>query len=190
MKPTLELTFDTEANGLLHEMTRFWCIDFYDWKKGRHYEFSEVSKNSISDVPRFITWICDKYNVTIICHNLFGYDLFAMRNHLGIQFGFDSLNGLPINLVDTLDMSRRLQPDRPMPKGCPKSVFNPVTGKNKKIGPHGLEAFGYRVAKAKPVIHDWRNGKVEDYLHRCKEDNEILALTYQYLLKEKEEMQL
>jgi DNA polymerase I-like protein with 3'-5' exonuclease and polymerase domains len=76
-------------------------------------------------------------------------------------------------IVDTLIMSRLLNPKRIVPFNC----------LNKKAGPHSIEAWGYRVGRGKPEHNDWENFS-EEMMHRCSEDTEILELVYDELLKE------
>ena len=123
---------------------------------------------------------------TYVCHNLYGYDLWVFLDLYGIKFGADWIV-TPNNkckFICTLDLSQSQWPDRPLPKGCPGSVDNPVTGKKTKIGPHSLEAWGYRLGNKKPVVHDWKNGDLHGYIHRCKEDVKLTKMVYTYLINE------
>lgn len=52
---------------------------------------------------------------------------------------------------------------------------------------HGLEVWGDRVGVAKPVITDWENLQVEDYINRCRTDvviNSIILGNFISYLKE------
>jgi hypothetical protein len=80
-------------------------------------------------------------------------------------------------------MSQVLNPDRELPRGCPTTIRNPVTNKSKAIGPHGLEAWGYRVGYKKVEIHDWREFTPE-MIERCEMDVTINEKVYKALLKE------
>jgi hypothetical protein len=51
------------------------------------------------------------------------------------------------------------------------------------IGPHGLEAWGYRVGNRKIEIHDWRTFTPE-IIERCEVDVLINEKVYYALLKE------
>ncbi|MNU99608.1 DNA polymerase I, thermostable [compost metagenome] len=70
-------------------------------------------------------------------------------------------------------MSRLLNPKRLVPHNCP----------NKAIGPHSIEAWGWRVGRGKPEHNDWEHFS-EDMLHRCSEDVEIQDMVYNELMKE------
>lgn len=198
MKKWIEnpIWFDLEANGLLEEKDgnppadRIWCVSFTE-ENGDEHDFT-LDGGLGQDLNQIREYILSRGNATFICHNHFGFDLELLRRLLNLEFGLDWWVS-PDNRVrffDTLDFSQRLWPDRPMPKGCPGSVYNPVTGKNKRIGAHGLEAYGYRVARAKPAIHDWRNGEIKDYLHRCKEDVAITRKVFYALMEEMEKGRL
>lgn len=127
----------------------------------------------------------------IACHNLFGYDLRLWKKLSGIEYDMfkdpkcmGTIGDTQVNLYDTLSMSRVLYPDRPLPNGCPDSVLNPVTGKRDRVGPHGLLAWGYRVANKKVQIDDWRNQPLWEYVNRVWEDVLINELTWQSLIDE------
>lgn len=127
----------------------------------------------------------------IACHNLFGYDLRLWKKLSGIEYDMfkdpkcmGTIGDTQVNLYDTLSMSRVLYPDRPLPNGCPDSVLNPVTGKRDRVGPHGLLAWGYRVANKKVQIDDWRNQPLWEYVNRVWEDVLINELVWQSLIDE------
>lgn len=101
----------------------------------------------------------------LIMHNGIGYDLPLLEKLYGYKF-----KG---KIVDTLIMSRILNPKRLVPFNCA----------NKKATPHSIESWGYRVGRGKPEHNDWEEFS-EEMLHRCSEDVEILELVYEALLKE------
>ena len=198
----LNFYWDTEANGLEHEDSegnppadKFWCINLED-DNGVTYDFildgyEEGDVKPVSLFAETMEEVFRKLNgegiiPVLIASNQYGYDLPMLNKLLGIHYSFTSFISpdIRVGYKDTLDLSQSLWPDRPMPKGCPHVIPNPVTGKNKKVGPHGLESWGYRVANAKPSVHDWRNGEPAFYMHRCKEDRKITKLTYLALMQE------
>lgn len=128
---------------------------------------------------------CDKYG-SFGGHNFISYDLPMMKKFLGIDYSVKPgmLASKPKRLVDTLIMSRMLHPDRPMPKGCAASIWNPVTETNQPIGPHSLQAWGYRVGGTKPEVHDWRDQPIATYVHRCIEDVINNLLVFDVLIVE------
>ncbi len=167
------LVWDIEANGLLEDSTRIWCLAYKNIDTGETGGFviPEPTKRQI------IQLFADK---VLIGHNIIKYDIpmlskFYQLDVIGL-FGKESI-------IDTYLWSQILYPDRPMPKGCPESIHNPITHRSHKIGPHGLESWGYRTGRKKIEIHDWTKYD-ESILKRCMEDVEINVDTYFKLLKE------
>lgn len=80
----------------------------------------------------------------LIGHNIQRFDIPQLEKVLGIT--------IKAKLVDTLALSWYLEPKRVK---------------------HGLEFWGEEFGVAKPVITDWENQTIEDYLHRCGEDVKI-----------------
>ena len=174
------IMFDIEADGLLEDVTRIHCLvgrNLLTDEVNRFYRFDEFSDHSKKDaeLDRLVEYIDSA--TTLVGHNIVGYDLDLLERFYGMNF--DS----GINILDTLVWSQALYPDRQLPRGCPPVIVNPVTGIAKKVGPHSVEAWGYRVAKKKPQIDDWRffNRSV---LHRCEEDVGIQTKIFYALLKE------
>ncbi len=191
---------DCEADGLLDEITKLHCFAAKKHKKDQMVLFTyldELPESFIKeqnkkynikwhDLSYLTEWL--EQSCDILCiHNLFGYDLEALKL-TGYIESYDiypeHINHVPKRLIDTLSMSRCLWPDRPLPKGCPSKVFNEVTGKMDTIGSHGLAAWGYRVANMKPKIDDWRNQPLEVYCDRVIQDVIINDLTLESLIKE------
>jgi hypothetical protein len=201
---------DLEANGLLDELTHFHCVLFKEYdvesfhlfldKNHEEYESALAFVNDKAQIPGLSLKVYDfselnEWFVTvpksIAIHNLFGYDLRAMKMLYNTQYDMfadpkcrGTINKKQVNLFDTLSMSRTLYPDRPLPRGCPDQVKNPVTGKMKKVGPHGLEAWGMRVANLKVSIDDWRGLPLWKYVDRVWEDVIINEKVWTALIKE------
>lgn len=151
---------DLEANGLLDSATKSWCGVFKDINTKEVYKFSNTHVGYVSELLTHL----DSVDV-IIMHNGIGYDLPLLEKLYGYKF-----KG---KVVDTVLMSRLLNPDRLKPFNMPPS----------KAGPHSLEAWGYRVGRGKPDHTDWTQYS-DDMLHRCTEDVEITHLTYLQLMKD------
>lgn len=149
-------SFDTEANGFVREATRVHCgvVKILD---GPVRKFRPTE---IYDLLRYL----ESFDV-LIAHNGIGYDFPLLKKLFNWTY-----KG---KVVDTLIMSRLLNPKRLVPFNCA----------NKKAGPHSLEAWGYRVGRGKPEHNDWEVFS-EEMLHRCTEDVEILELVYKALLEE------
>lgn len=200
--------FDTESNGLAgksiapeDKMDKFHCMLFKEYKLDNwvlfldksHSEFEVAesfveTKNvncTIYDISELDNWLANNPKA-IACQNQYGFDLKAFAETLGFTYSMhpESINGHPIRLFDTLSMSRTLWPDRLLPKGCPSKVKNPLGGPAKTIGPHSLEAWGYKLANQKVVIEDWRGLMVWKYVDRVWEDVIINELQWEALVKE------
>lgn len=147
---------DLEANGLLDTVTKIHCGVFIE-------STGEVHKFGPTDHMAMFQYL-DTVDVLII-HNAISYDMPLLKKVLNYTF-----KG---KVVDTLIMSRLLNPKRLLPFNCT----------NRKARPHSIEAWGWRVGRGKPEHSDWENYSAE-MLHRCTEDVEILRLVYAALLEE------
>lgn len=201
--------FDSEASGLLTEPNLYYhCVLFKEYAQPvfnlflppehdgyeeaitwvrTHHNDVEVNIHNIDELATWLTTV----PAAIACHNAFGYDLPLWRKLSGIEYDMfrdpkcmGTINDKQVSLYDTLSMSRTLWPDRPLPKGCPESVKNPVTGRLELVAPHGLMAWGYRVANKKVKIDDWRNQPLWEYVHRVWEDVIINELVWKELMDE------
>jgi len=148
---------DLESDGLLDTVTKVHCGVFKNLHTGEIMQFTP------DYILEMLRWM-DTTDV-LIFHNGVGFDYPALEKLYGYVYKGTK--------VDTLVMSRLLNPNRQVPFNCP----------NKKIGPHSVEAWGWRVGRGKPEYDDWANYSPE-MLHRCTEDVEIQYLIYQALLKE------
>lgn len=105
-------SIDIEANGLIFEASKIWtiCIEDLDTEdKLRINPFKDKNAKK-----KLIDWI-EKYdNPTVAFHNGLGYDIFVLFFVLGLEFnvGPDSIEGIPVQFVDTFYMSMFLNPDR------------------------------------------------------------------------------
>lgn len=138
----MELIFDLEGDGLYEQITRIHCIVTKDIRKG--------TVLSWHDDPRFpragTVEECLEYMskaTRLIGHNIIGFDFPVLRKLRNWEYTGD--------VTDTLILSRLFQPDRE--------------------GFHGLEAWGKRLGRPKPVIEDWSTFS-SGMLHRCVEDVE------------------
>lgn len=150
--------FDLEADGLLPEVTKIWCAVFSTLDEKEVIKFTP---DNIHDLPAFL----DTVDV-LICHNCIDYDLPTLKKVLGYVY-----KG---KVVDTLIMSRMLNPKRVLPPHA----------ENKRAGPHSLYAWGVRCGVDKPEYDAWNEGFTEEMLHRCAEDVRINVRTYHKLMEE------
>ena len=84
---------------------------------------------------------------TICGHNIIRYDIPVLNKILNIS--------IKARLIDTLALSWYLYPN---------------------LLKHGLEHWGDILGVKKPIILDWNNLKVEDYINRCETDVKINSL--------------
>lgn len=197
--------YDSESDGLLDEMTLFHVILLKEWHEDRFVLFLDPeregydkavefakekgSKNlQIYNIEYFPSWLkeCERLK-GLGCHNQFSHDLPAFKKLLNVDFSMfpdEQVGGRALTLLDTLSMSRCLYPDRPLPRRCPSKVKPKNGGKAKTIGPHGLEAWGVRVANLKVEIDDWQGLPLWKYVDRVWEDVIINELTYDALIRE------
>lgn len=152
---------DLEANGLLHQATHVWCGVFKDIRS------KEVFKFTPDNILEMLTFMdtCD----VMIMHNGVGYDWPLLRKLYGYEYKGQK--------VDTLLMSRLQDENRRLPWNCP-TMHN-----GRRVGPHSILAWGYRVGRGKVDHEDWDNYTPE-MLHRCSEDVEIGELVYDALMEE------
>lgn len=149
---------DLESDGLLEEATKVWCGVFKNLKTG------DVKKFRPNEISNMLVWM-NSQTEALIFHNGIGFDMPLLKK----LYNFDYKG----KIIDTLIMSRLLDPKRTVPFNCP----------NKRAGPHSVEAWGYRVGRGKPEHDDWERFS-EEMLFRCSEDVEIQTLIYKALLKE------
>ena len=174
MKDTL--FWDCEANGLLSDVASVHCVSF---KLMKTQEIWTLAEGQLTRENLLHAFTCNNVD-KIVCHNEIGYDIPLLLQ----IYNIDLIKILGKEaIVDTLIMSQVLNPDRELPRGCPTTISNPVTGRGKAIGPHGLEAWGYRVGHKKVEIFDWRTFTPE-MISRCEGDVLINEKVYYALMRE------
>lgn len=149
--------FDTEANNLYPAVDKIWCGCFTNLDGTEKHSFGP---DQMQEMMAYMD-TCD----VLIGHNVIGYDFPMMKKVLGYEY-----KG---KVVDTLIMSRILDPNRRLPPNA----------ENRQAGPHSIYAWGVRVGVEKPEHEEWERYS-EAMLHRCTEDTEINRLVYHALLKE------
>ncbi len=152
--------FDLEADNFLEEATVCHCGVF------RTLDGLITKYFSPLDGPDYIQKMLSFMDTTecLIPHYGYGYDFPLLKKLYNYEY-----KGLKL---DTVVMSRLLNPKRFIPPNCPI--------KNK---PHSVETWGYRVGLGKPEHNDWGVFSKE-MLHRCEQDVEIQRRTYHALIKE------
>ncbi len=178
------LAGDVEANGLLENVDKIWCIVSQDVETGEKFIFHDYPEydgveifdpsdektytipnrsGSLIDGVRF--WYLAANNGSkLIIHNSRAYDRPLLERF------YPKFKTPDEAWHDTLIQSKIQWYDRPIPKGCK--------------GQHGLQAYGARFGVIKPEVNDWSFMDAFK-LHRCIQDNEIQVKTYLYLEKER-----
>lgn len=149
---------DTESNGFVDEATTVWCISAIE--QGQAPELSNCKLFTPDKIEQGLAYL---HSVDVIVfHGGKKHDLPLLKK----LYGWEPKSHQSI--VDTLIYSRMLYPKRPLPAG--------YTG-NKT---HSIEAWGYRVGRAKPDHDDWSQYTPAMGI-RCCEDAIIGMLTLEEL---------
>ncbi len=188
---------DLESDDLLEDSTKIHCFGFKPLGKEEvfvfcNYEEMDSTKRKwfISKGVKFfkldqaIDLLNSPKTTGLIWHNFLAFDGEMFKKFYGLDYSYESFNNRKLKIYDTLVFSRYLNPERRLPKGCPGSVKNIITGKMDRVAIHGLDAWGYKVGIKKPSVNDWRNHPLEVYVNRVIEDCKINEATYYALLKE------
>jgi hypothetical protein len=161
------LVFDIETDGLLEQMTTIHCAVTKDYLTGEVFEYGP------EDIEEFVRSLDGQ---VVIGHNIIGFDLPALHRWCDINHYVRKMYPQPKMEIDTLVLSRLLNPDRERPEGLPQ-----------RVGPHSLEAWGYRVGiykgdygKQEAAFDEYN----EDMLNYCKQDVEVTERVYRTLLRE------
>jgi hypothetical protein len=119
----MRLVWDTEATNLLTHETidytaspyvllpsfKMHCAVFKDIDTKEKFKF--VGKKQLQkEVPELLAEA-----TTLICHNQISYDLLVAKLYLGIEYTIgevSTINGREVEVVDTLVLSKTLNPDR------------------------------------------------------------------------------
>lgn len=145
-----------EANGLLDSVTKMHVTCFNELGTDKWVDCYEYK-----DVARVFS-----RGYTFIGHNIIGYDFPVYDKLYGLQYFIqpDMINDTECQIIDTLVLSRELNPDR--------------------IGGHGLAAWQKRVQGHKPIVEDWQDQDIQIYLDRCRNDVILTGNVLEVLLKE------
>lgn len=133
-----EIVYDIESDGFIFESTKVWTVVLKHVQTGSVLKINPFKdKNAKSKFIDFVFSFGDK--PTIAGHFILGFDNFVIRNLLGIEstVGPDTIEGQPVEFVDTFYLSMFLNPDR--------------------VG-HSIEDFGNRLGLEKI---DWWGKAIE-----------------------------
>ena len=186
------LVMDAEAKGLLHQVRYnkgnhdvhiLCCVDLlsgeeflffnpYDQRdpdaREQLKEWEGYQDGTVADGVTFL-----RHCEAIVSQNFLGYDGLLFEKcfpDIWKGFNYTEKRGkgrlradlCPIRVMDTLVMSRLLNPDRRLPpQAYAKGLGN--------VAPHSIEAHGIRIGRYKPENEDW--SKLTDHMvHRVRED--------------------
>jgi hypothetical protein len=154
--PSTFLVFDLEGDGLYHQCTKLHCAVTKDilTNEVKRYVFPQDLTEFLTNLTHY-EYLCS--------HNGIDYDLPILQKLCGWKPKKHH------KIVDTLVMSRLLNPDRVAVEGT--------------RAPHSVEAWGKRLGRWKPDIEDW-SVFTPEMLHRCAEDVEIQHMIFQTLCHE------
>lgn len=166
----VSIFLDIEANGLLNTVDTIWCISIKNINTNDEITFCDETHLSLGTptLEHFKKWINSKKYPSrnleswlvdeIIGHNIICYDIPVMEKVLGIDFS-------RIKLIDTLVMSRRLDPDRDMKR-------------------HSVEDWARRLGGETKVAHEVWDRFDRNMLVRCQSDVRLVEKIYYELLLE------
>ncbi len=159
------LIIDIETDGLLDQMNTIHCAVAKDYLTGEVWEYTPTQ---IEEFARSLE------GQTVIGHNIISFDLPAIDKWCDINDNLfiGEAYPRPKMEIDTLVMSRLLNPDRERPKGLPQ-----------RVGPHSLEAWGKRLGFPKGDFNQF-DVYSQEMLDYCRQDVEVTEQVYRHLLKE------
>jgi len=181
--------FDIETNGFLDDSSVDYAAS--PWKLRDSFvvhcivvidmdtkeEFSFVQEDCYTKFP---TWAKDNVG-TIVGHNIINFDLLVCKVALGMDYtvGPDTWQGGSVDIIDTLVLSKTLNPDR---RGHSIEYFGELLGYPK---------IDWRAKAVEIGLIDFKAAKGEEFkvynpemLTYNVRDVEVNIKTYEYLLKE------
>jgi DNA polymerase-1 len=145
---------DIEADNLLEEATRIWCVCVENVLSGE--------KASFTDAASFLAWQAGHPDTIYVGHNFIAYDAVMLNRFWGARITISKI-------VDTFVLSQLYSPTLAKPKG--------LVGKK---GPHSLEAWGIRCRHPKTEHEDF-SCLTPEMLEYCANDTTLTTLLFRRL---------
>lgn len=161
--------FDIEANGLLREVSLFFCAVVEDVDTGDVWFYDPTQMNEFREKLNESHWL--------IGHNIIGYDFLALKKLCGYYPRPDQV------IRDTVIMARMYNPNLEMHPDCPRKVWSAHANDWKKVGPHSLMNLGYIVGEHKDSFGE--DKKFDEYcpemLTYCGQDVKVNVKIFHWL---------
>lgn len=180
--------FDIETNGFLDALNRVHSLALKDADSGERFSYAGCGGmddgSDYTPIPVGLARLAAADEV--IGHNIIRFDLPALRK----VYPDFSVKG---KVTDTLVLSRLVFPDIKQQLDFDLNKRGKLPGK--KIGEHGLEAWGFRLGNHKGEYTDWckANGIADPWAHwspemqsYCEQDVEVTFTLYTRLLSRME----
>lgn len=163
--------FDIEADGLLRQVSIFFCAVVQDVDTGEIWYYDPTQMDEFRDKLNESHWL--------IGHNIIGYDFLALKKLCGYYPRKDQV------IRDTMIMARMYNPNLEQHPDCPRKVWSAHTEDWKKVGPHTLMNLGYIVGLHKGDFGE--DKKFDEYtpemLDYCAQDVKVNVAVFHWLEK-------
>lgn len=179
-----DIVYDIEADGFIFESTKIWTICLTHVQSGTKLKVNPFKEKDAHQ--KFIDFIFSFGECpNIIGHFILGYDNFVVQNLLDVEFtvGKDTLDGKPVQFIDTLYLSMFLNPDR---QGHSIEAFGEILG---------LPKIDYREKAIELGLIQRSSPKGEEFMQwhpemdvYCGRDVDVNVLVFEYLKKEWQEV--
>ena len=164
---------DIETNGLLEDVSKFWCAWAYD-SESEHYDPFTNLHEYVEYLERKV-----KDGYKLVGHNFIKYDIPVIKKLMGRDLEFDPWSCV----LDTLVLSRLIYTQiKDIDMGLMKSGKLP----KKLFGSYSLKAWGYRLGDLKGTYGEQEDAwdhYSEDMLKYCKQDVAVTLKLYKLLTK-------
>lgn len=175
----MSVVIDIESDGFVFESTKIWTIHATNTKTKEQFSTNPFKNKNSKD--ELISFIFQEDCPEIVFHNGLGFDIFVLRNILGIDFtvGPDTIEGKPVQFIDTYYLSMFLNPDR---EGHSIEYFGGLLGFPKLDYRQELINLGV-------LSKDASDGEQFKFYHPlmekyCSTDTIVGAKVFQYLKQE------